>query len=398
MGNLFVGTAGIITLAVLIAAALFCLLAFIIGFCRGFYRTNRRWIKFAVLLVTFFAAYALLGEKLLKSELFGGFSAEVRNIVFVLGLLLAAVVVVNVIFGIIDGLVRRAAIKKLQKGVLLISQKTNPVERKKEQKQLDKQWKPKFFSRLCGAIANTLNVAIIFAFLTALALLITSAIPSVAEGAMENVFAALPKTMLPMLRRYAIDAVAILFITSIAYCGYRAGFLNGVRSILMTFGIFFVIVACLILPFIAPMQESVLFVPVNALTKAFQKIFPESTGGSMGAKLCTGVVFAAVLVFLVVMIGLLLKLLTRGLRKVWVFRVIDGTICFALTFVLALALVAIVAAAIFSVDYLASMSFKFSSLVSEQSPLNSSLLALFEKYAVPLIEYAKDAIAGLGAA
>lgn len=398
MGDLFVGTGGIITLAVLIAAALFCLLAFIIGFCRGFYRTNRRWIKFAVLLVTFFAAYALLGETLLKGEIFGGFSEEVRNIVFVLALLLSAIVVVNVVFGIIDGIVRKAAIKKLQKGVLLISQKTNPIERKKEQKQLDKQWKPKFFSRLCGAIANTLNVAIIFAFLIALALLITSAIPSVAEGAMENIFAALPQRTMPLLRRYAIDAVAILFITSISYCGYRSGILNGVRSVLMTFGIFFVVTASLILPFVAPMQENVLFVPVNALTKGFQKIFPESTGGSMAAKLCTGVVFAAVLTFIVVMIGLLLKLLTRGLRKLWIFRVIDGTICFSLTFVLALALVAIAAAAIFSVDYLVDSSFKFSSLVSEQSPLNSLLKALFEQYAVPLIEQAKDAIAGLGAA
>ena len=129
------------------------LIALISGLIKGFYRTSRRWIKFAAVLAAFFFAYRKYAEKINfeKGALKDKIPPALQTAVLELGFLLAAILAVNIVFGIIDAIVKHCAIKKMKSGVAM-SRNSNPKLRKIEQKRIDKKWKPNAFSRLCGGV------------------------------------------------------------------------------------------------------------------------------------------------------------------------------------------------------------------------------------------------------
>ena len=67
---------------------------------------------------------------------------------------------------------------------------------------------------------------------------------------------------------------------------------------------------------------------------------------------------------------------------------------FIVTFILALALVALVAAVMHTLDYVDVFKgkFSFSSLYAENSPLNSAMKEAFDKWLAPALEQAKNAL------
>lgn len=381
-------------------------IALISGLIKGFYRTSRRWIKFAAVLAAFFFAYRKFAEKINfeKGWLKDKVPPTLQAAVLALGFLLAAILAVNIVFGIIDAIVKHGAIKKMKSGVTM-SRNRNPKLRKIEQKRIDKKWKPNAFSRICGGVACVLNVAACLGFIFGLALFICWRIPALADGSLSSFFTTLPEKLLAFLADYALDALAILVIVSISYCGYRSGMLNGARSIMMTFGILAAIFFGLFLPFSAwagtGEKALKICVPVRALAGKFEELFAKSTQmakfAALLSELASGVVVALLFVLVILLLNAIIKAITRTIRRVAVVRIIDGTLCFIVTFALALALVALLAALMHTFDYVGVFKgkFSFTAMYTEKSPLNSAMEQAFYEWIAPALDRAKDAIKNL---
>ena len=383
------------------AGALILLVAFFCGVAKGFYRTSRRWIKFLAVIALFFFVFKKYAGKipLGKIPYVNALGADIQGAILSFGLFLAATVAVNIVFGTIDAIVKASAIKKLESGVLL-SGKSNETERKKEQKKIDKRWKPNAFSRLSGGVACVLNVSVFIAFILALAVFVCSYVPALYNNRLSFLYdSAFYDSLLPYLKAYALDSVAILFILSVSYCGYRAGAFNGIRSVFMTLGLLAAVGFGFFLPFSSWAKTKTFLAPLNVVTAWFEKLFlklPESltSKAPLFAKLATGLSLTLVFILIFVILNALLKAITRTIRRAGIIRVIDGSICFIFTFALAVAAVAAVAAIMFSLDYLEVFrgKFSFSSLFNENSPLNASLKSLFDGRILPYLENAKNAI------
>ncbi len=379
-------------------------IALISGLIKGFYRTSRRWIKFAAVLAAFFFAYRKYAEKINFEE---GWLNKIPPVLqaaaLALGFLLAAILAVNIVFGIIDAIVKHGAIKKMKSGVAM-SRNRNPKLRKIEQKRIDKKWKPNAFSRICGGVACVLNVAACLGFIFGLALFICWRIPALADGSLSSFFTALPEKLSAFLADYALDALAILVIVSISYCGYRSGMLNGARSIMMTFGILAAIFFGLFLPFSAwagTGEKSLkICMPVRALAGKFEELFARSQMANFAvllSKLAAGVVVALLFVLVILLLSVIIKAITRTIRRAAVVRIIDGTLCFIVTFALALALVALVAALMHTFDYVDVFKgkFSFTAMYTEKSPLNSAMEKAFYEWIAPALDNAKDSMKNL---
>ena len=386
------------------AGALILLIAFCIGLARGFYRTSRRWIKFPAVLALFFFVYKKYAAKIPLDNIayVKNLDADIQGAILAFALFLAVVVAVNIVFGTIDAIVKASAIKKLESGVLL-SRKSNVTERKKEQKKIDKRWKPNAFSRLSGGVACMLNVSLFIAFMLALALFACSFVPSLYETHLSFVYSsAFYKTIVPYLQAYALDSVAILFILSVSYCGYRAGAINGLRAIFMTFGLLAAIGFGFFLPFSTWVKTKPFLTPLNVVTGWFETLFlnlPEKLASKapLFAKLATGLCLTLLFALVFVILNAIIKVVTRTIRRAAFIRVVDGCICFLITFAIAVAAVAAVAAVMLSLDYLEIFNgkFAFSSLFNENSPLNGAMKPLFDKYLIPYLEQAKEAMAAV---
>ena len=381
------------------------LIALICGLVKGFYRTGRRWIKFAAVIALFFFAYKKWSGKVTaeKIKVLNSIPAPLQSLAVAVAFLLAAILAVNIVFGIIDGIVKHCAIKKMKSGVEM-SRNANPKKRRIEQKRIDKRWKPNVFSRLCGGVACVLNVAVCLGFILAIALFACSRVPVLADDKLSGLFSALPEKLLPFLTKYALDALAILVIVSISYCGYRAGALNGARSILMTFGILAAVIFGIFLPFSAwagtGEKAKAICTPVRAIANWFKTRFASSANekianrATLFSNLAAGLTLSVLFVIFIVVIGLILKAITRTIRRAAVVRLIDGALCFIVMFAIALALVALVAAVFHTLDYVDVFKgkFSFSSLYSEESPINSAMKQAFDEWLAPLLDQAKDAM------
>ena len=386
------------------AGALILFIALCCGIAKGFYRTSRRWIKFLAVLASFFFAYRKFADKIPLENIpyIKTLGAAIQSAILAFALFLAAVIAVNIVFGTIDAIVKASAIKKLESGVLL-SKKSDATERKKEQKKIDKRLKPNAFSRLSGGVACVLNVSVFIAFILALAIFACSYVPSLYENHLSSVYSSsFIKTIFPYLQAYALDSVAILFILSVSYCGYRAGALNGIRSIFMTFGLLAAIGFGFFLPFSPWVQTKAFLTPLNVVTGWFEKLFLNLPAAVVSraplfAKLATGLCLTLIFILVFVLLNAIIKAVTRTIRRAAFIRVVDGCICFLITFVLAVAAVAAVAAVMFSLDYLDVFKgkFVFSSLFNENAPLNSAMKSLFDEYLIPYLEQAQEAMAAV---
>ena len=339
------------------------------------------------MLALFFFAFKKYADRIVfdKIKFAEKIPAEAQSGVLAVAFLLAAIIAVNIVFGIIDAIVKHCAIKKMKSGVTM-SRNPNPKQRRIEQKRIDKKWKPNGFSRLCGGVACVLNVAACVGFILALALFACSRVPYLADDKLSAVYSALPEAVLPFLKKYALDSLAVLVIVSISYCGYRAA--------AVIFGMF--------LPFSAwagtGEEAKAICIPVRAIADKYKILFEKSeklaNRASLYSKLAAGLTLSALFALVIVLLCVIIKAITRTIRRAAVIQIVDGALCFIVTFILALALVALVAAVMHTLDYVDVFKgkFSFSSLYAEDSPLNSAMKEAFDKWLAPALEQAKNAL------
>lgn len=372
------------------AAILIGVIAFICGAVKGFYRTSRRWIKIAAVLVGFFALCLIPEAKhpLAKINLFKSLGADILSAILVGANLLASIAVLNGVFGIIDAIVKSVAIKKLEKSVE-VSKKADPRERLKEQREIDKKWKPNAFSRICAGFACMLNVGVIISIVLGFAIFVCAFIPFLSLDKLAFVYQSIPEKLWDLLHTYALDTFALLFILSVSYCGYRAGILNGIRAIFSTFGNFAVALVGFVLPLSPTVSALPIFTPISFLadwfTSLLSSIVPKYA--ALLGNLAAGAVLSLILTLAFVFLGKFLKFITRNVRRVAVVRVIDGSICFVLTFALAVAAVCAAAAILFTLNTAGAFgeTFRFTNLFTDQTPLQNVFKQLFDTRLLPFM-------------
>ena len=145
--------------------------------------------------------------------------------------------------------------------------------------------------------------------LLALALFACSRVPYLADDKLSAVYSALPEAVLPFLKKYALDSLAVLVIVSISNCGYRAGALNGMRSIFMTFGILAAVIFGMFLPFSAwagtGEEAKAICIPVRAIADKYKILFEKSeklaNRASLFSKLAAGLTLSALFALVIVL-------------------------------------------------------------------------------------------------
>ena len=168
----------------------------------------------------------------------------------------------------------------------------------------------------------------------------------------------------------------------------------------MTFGIVAAVGFGIAVPFLAANSQKTVFTPVVAVTDWFSSMFEKasaefvSSRAKLFGKLAAGVSLALVFALVFALFGLLLKAITRTIRRVDVIRIIDGSLCFIVTFAVAVAAVAAVAAVMLSLEYVGVFkgSFKFTSLFTDKSPLQNVFKDLFDNRLTQYLDAAKDAM------
>ena len=145
-------------------------------------------------------------------------------------------------------------------------------------------------------------------------------------------------------------------------------------------------------------EAKAICIPVRAIADKYKILFEKSeklaSRASLFSKLAAGLTLSALFALVIVLLCVIIKAITRTIRRAAVIQIVDGALCFIVTFILALALVALVAAVMHTLDYVDVFKgkFSFSSLYAEDSPLNGAMKEAFDKWLAPALEQAKNAL------
>ena len=361
------------------AIAAVAILAFVIGYVRGFTRTG--WGAFAWAVIV--SGWLLFETKIRKDgELFNmsGWTASVL-------LLAIFIAVVFLLFGILAGLLRPKKKNydtiiqqyyqhKEEKfvGTYEETEKYDDEEQEAEDKKRGgkgfkkpfkvKKQKPRFINRLFGGLISLLNCVIVIAALAAVFL----SVAPVYGVEVEDVYSvAILKKCRPFIERHALDLLLSAVIAGMAYGGWRAGFLRGFRGFLQSIGAFVSIVGGFALPFlkvgfVVNMNEFFAegighFVKEGSMIEQFVPVL---------GQLASGLLLAILLAVVFALLCKLLQVLARNTRRSGPVRFIDGVLGIVAMAVLSVALLAFIFAVLTLLEYF-GLNLKLDGLINEKS-------------------------------
>ena len=232
------------------ACAIILLLAFFVGFAKGFRQVSWCWLPCLAGFVGFiFVMGALKGKLPVQMPTIPGMSeAALTAMLIAFGCLLLAMV----LYGFFSAVFRPKAVwvKKSRK------------EFKKEQKsgQGDGNpeklvWKncapPTFYGRFWGAILCMVNTAVLLALVLACGLLLVNGVGSLKVKFADVLNIKIVNIALQYASKYALDFLTLCIPFFIACYGYKRGLVNSLRSIIKTAGGGLVILLAFGLPFMA---------------------------------------------------------------------------------------------------------------------------------------------------
>lgn len=230
------------------AAALIVIIAFCVGFSKGFTR-----LSWGALIWTGACALFFVLEKkfhasnpVLKMGLMNKFDPLVRDFASTLSIALVSVLAAVAVFGLLALLARPK--RKRRKTVVRYYEDDEDEDIDDEDYDEDEmprrmkngaivEKKPCTFNRVLGGIVCIFNAALAIAAAACILLVIFEVTP-LKTGALKNVFdsAAVAKTW-KYIHTYTLDFVMIGIVAAMGYGGYKTGVLRGFRSVFLTWGI-----------------------------------------------------------------------------------------------------------------------------------------------------------------
>ncbi len=299
-------------------------IAFIVGMIKGFYRVGKGGFYWALAGILFVLVYNMTAKNIPLSVLMqqGEKLIDISGFVWSAILVLACVIVTLIICGSLSVLFRPRINTKLIVTDVSGYQYEIEEEGRGNKRRWEVDYKPSAFGRLFGGLFSLINIAFILVVVGALAILVING--TILSRDMQPFLTSdLGKTLLEYSSTYALDFLTVGLVFSIAFKGYRKGFVGITRSLLRNLGLIAVIIIGFILPFFQQ-TESIYVVGrlVERCTALFAKMqdLPEQIFG----RLMAGLVIATTGVIVVLLINFLLAKLTEAIEDTVVIRFLDG--------------------------------------------------------------------------
>lgn len=349
-----------IPLIVLIICGAVLLLAFLIGCKKGFRRVSWGGLFWLIAGVGFIVADRFLRE---KNPLFSVFKRNFRagsaTFLSSVTLALAVATVTLLLYGGLSLLLRPKMKWVKSKEVEyddygfeyeVDDEDEENADETQGKKLLKKGYgKPSVFSRIVGGFTCVLNTATVLAIVLAPCLLLVGT-TSLNYGLTGNIFRSkIASYGLKLSTAFFIDFLAIGLMLAVAYRGYKVGFVNSLRVILVYLGGLALVCACFALPFTGYAQKwTFLRTVVGRSSDLFLKISTRF-GGTLG-KLFTGFLATAVSIAFLLLINFALKKLDGVIFRAKFTRILDGVLSALVWLVVGVAIVAVGFAVMYTLE------------------------------------------------
>ncbi len=246
-------------------------------------------------------------------------------------------------------------------------------------------------SPVLSVIVTIVNVGVLALAAASLALVIFSLTP-LKTGALKSIFEnALVADNWKYIHSYAFDFLIIGVLAAFAHAGFKRGMLRG--GLLMTIAFIAAIIVSFWLPFSKFSGEGAAFAFIGKGSDYFgdliAKALPEEVSVVLG-KITCGLVSCVVLCIAVALVGLILRLFVSGVKRFFVFRLVDGV----LSMVVMLAVGAFFCALVMALLYILGHFevFDSSQLFGENASLSKGIFAAFDEYLKPWLEKLSESI------
>ena len=394
-------------------AAAVLLIAFFIGFAKGFRKVSWGGLVWVAASAGFFLLEYFFGAENPLKPLVATVIADeatatfLSSFAFALGCILVALLLQGVC-----SLLFRPRVKLVDREGDRFSVDENGIEYDDEETDYDDYEdyrsrkmlvrkgfrRPSLLGRIFGALICMVNVAAVLVAVFAIALFIVCATP-LKEGLLAPVFT---NEYMPLVQeyafKYAFDFLMIGLIIKIARCGYEKGFMESLRTLVVGVGRLVGIGFAFYLPFstmVLPVEEGGIEIVHSYVYRCIDAAkmmgLPEAYAPLVGQILAGVLLFVLVLIVFAIL-NFILKTLAQGIEGVGFFRVVDGALACLVYIVIGAAICALIWSAFYVVG--AYGIFDVNALIGETS-LVKKLLDACGVYIQPALDSFNATLAGL---
>lgn len=394
-------------------AAAVLLIAFFIGFAKGFRKVSWGGLVWVAASVGFFLLEFFIGAQNPLQPLMAGFIADEATAAFLSSFAFAiACIVVALLLQGVCSLVFRPRVKLVDREGDRFTTDENGIEYDDEETDYDDYEdyrsrkmlvrkgfrKPSLLGRLLGGLICAINAAAVLIAVFAIALFVVCATP-LKDGLLAPMFT---NEYMPLVQQYAFqyafDFLMIGIILKTAKCGYQKGFIESLRALVVGVGRLVGIGFAFYLPFsnmVLPVEEGgveiVHWFVYRCIDAATIMGLPETYAPLVG-QILAGVLFFVIVLIVFALLNFILKTLAEGIEGVGFFRVIDGALACVVYIIIGAAICATIWAAFYVLG--AYGIFDVSALLGETS-LVKKLLDACGVYIQPALDSFNAMVAGL---
>ena len=371
-----------------IAISVVALIAFIVGFVKGFRRVS--WGGFFLLTATVAAVIVL--KKVPFGGAYTGDQAKTMNFVWALAMIGASVIGSLLVYGILSGILR-PKMKWSKKKKIEVDEYgfeyeidddcDDPEDIRHHGKTLVKQGygKPNIVTRIFGGLFAAINVALVIALVYAIGLLLVDA-TGLRNGGLGHIFQVeAARTALAWTRAYALDFLSVAIIFLFTYRGWKNGFLSAIRSFFVTVGAVALVAFSFIIPFHGTLSSMYFFNSLINRCTAMCASFGQLSG--VVGKVTAGMFIAMFSVLCVVLINVLLGILCRKLETGFA-RVVDGALGCIIGIVIGVLITVAIWAVLFVLNYFGIFYVK--EIFESNAVVSKAFFEAVEVYVKPFVD------------
>lgn len=380
-----------IALAVVTVVAV---VAFIVGFAKGFTRLGWGALFWAGACALFYALEKNFHDKnpVLRMKVVSKLDPGVQNFASTLSIALVGVLAALLVYGVFAIIFRP---KKRRRAYWYANdEEVEDVEEEDldEDEVLDSKMRHgktriSGINRFFGGLIAAANAAIVLSAI-ACVLLVAFNVTPLRYGSLKSVYESdFVEKCWQYVRIYTLDFLFIAVIAAFAFCGYRTGILGGCRALLVTVGLVAAAVLAFWLPFSKFVAEKEWLAFVGKMSDYFGGLFgekfSEKTADILG-KVISGFVLCVGFCIVVGIVGFLLKLLSEAVKNVAALRVADGILSAVAALALGVVVCALIGAVLYVLEYFGI--FESSALFDPASSFTRGLFDAFDEYLRPFLE------------
>lgn len=370
---------------VALGCAIILLIAFFIGFAKGFKRVGWTWLTCLLAFVGFVFFDGLLKKKGLAVALnpIKGLS-RVTMTTFIIAF--GCMAIALVLYGFCSAVFRPKTVwKKKDKEKYRKEQRSGKGDGNPRYLLWKNYAPPTFFERVLGGFICLINVAVILALILAFVLLLIHAtsLSTLNIGLILKV--KISQICLDYAKLYALDFVTLCIPFFLACYGYKRGCISSLRTIIVNAGTILIFLVSFWLPFSPLVGKTNL----NFLGKLNERCYaiignlPPNLRMLL-AKLLAGVVLLVVFAGVLILINYLLGKFENMIKETKAMRVTDSIVSCGMYFAIGVMLCVLLWAGLYALDVI--KLFKISEVISDKAVLSNELWSFAKTFMDNVLE------------